>query len=305
MLIGLCPSFASPSDVALGHMTEATVRSTRQFSFRSAVNGERYDVKVGIPRSAPPSGGFPALLLLDGDAVFGSFAEAVRNRSTAGEIARAVVIGISGSEGEDGADRTLDFTSNDLSEGEKPLIKDLGPNPKFGGAEKFLQVIRKEIIPKVAAMATMNPRRTAIFGWSLGGLFVVHTMFTHPDAFKTYLALSPSLWRDDRAVFQEVRPFERAVSDARLKPSLFLGVGSREEEAVPGMLAGQMTHDELLAELRYGRMVGSVEELSRILEPFFNSSGLSVEVKIFAGETHNSVPWTAINPILDFALAQP
>jgi predicted alpha/beta superfamily hydrolase len=188
-----------------------------------------------------------------------------------------------------------------LTRREKTLIQDLGPNPKFGGGERFLQVIREEIAPKVAAIAYVNSRRTALFGWSLGGLFVIKTMFSHLDAFATYLSLSPSLWRSDRAVLTEIADFESHPSISGIRPRLFIAVGSREDEPPSPMFANERMHQQLFAETRYARRVENALDMAHLLQGLYQERHLALMSHVFLGDTHNNVPWSAINSILDFA----
>ncbi|WP_206240068.1 alpha/beta hydrolase [Novosphingobium terrae] len=276
--------------------------STRQRDFQSTINGEAYRIQVFIPHHAPPPGGYPTIYVLDGNALFGTFAEAVRNRSQAGEIEPAVVVGIASGDGTRPADRTLDFTPKDLTAQEKAIIKDYGPNPPYGGADAFLQVIQQEVKPWAAAQAPLDPKRDILFGWSLGGQFVMHSMLTHPDTFKSWLALSPSLWRSGRAVFSEVPQFQRLTAQRSDTIRLIIGVGGLEEQAPKGMRIGQMSGTELAEELRYVRMVGNAQDMAATLRPYFAARHWPMGFQIFEGQTHNSVPWSAINPFLDFAL---
>jgi predicted alpha/beta superfamily hydrolase len=187
---------------------------------------------------------------------------------------------------------------------EKGLMKDLGPHPRFGGADNFYRVIQEEIKPKVAKLATVDQSRDILVGWSLGGLFVTHALLEHPGDYKTFVALSPSLWRTDRAVFDEIVHFDGQIVADGVAPGLFLGVGGREEEAPFGFLANEFTHDELVAAVSYAKMVGNLKDLSYSLQPFFEERRLPFASKVFDGETHNSVPWTAVNPVLSFALSK-
>ena len=290
------PVLASPTESA--EASPATIEATRQFDFVSTINGEAYRVQTAVPTTQPPPNGYPAIYVLDGSVLFGSFAGAARNRWQAHEIEPAVIIGIDGLRG---TDRTLDFTAHDLTPREKRLIKDLGDNPKFGGYDRFFRVIQEEVRPRVAQMAPLDGKRAALFGWSLGGLFVVHTMFAHPDAFSTYLALSPSLWRTERSVFGEIPDFERHVSRDNLPVRLFLAVGGREQDVTKNPLTS-VSDKDWAAEAAYGRMVGNVVDLHAALSQFFASRQANLAMTVFKGDTHNSVPWTALNPMLDFAL---
>ncbi len=283
---------------------KATIDATQTFDFISRFNGEAYRVDVYIPRGEAPKDGYPALYVLDGNVLFGTFAAAARNRSQAGELEKAVIIGIASGDGDHSADRTFDFTPTDMSSKEKSLVVDLGPNPRFGGAEKFLQVIQDEIKPRVSAMVKLDPHRSALFGWSLGGLFVVQTMFEHPKAFNTYIALSPSLWRNNKAIFQEIPDFERGLAVRAGAPGFFLGVGGLEGQAPSELLVGHALHEKLVAEMRYARMVGNSTDLAIKLKPIFLRYKLPFYTTVFQGDTHNSVPWSAVNPVLSFTFSK-
>jgi uncharacterized protein len=305
LMLGGAPGTAQPPAVRPALSTvalpPAELRSTQQFTLHSAINGKDYLVQVLIPRRPPPPGGYPTLFLLDGDALFGGFAQAMANRANAHEIAAAVVVGIAGAPGEQGGDRTQDFTFSDLTPREKTIIKDLGSNPRFGGAERFYEVLQGEIRPRIAALAPVDPGRATLMGWSLGGHFTMHVMFEHPEAFHSFVALSPALWRSDRILFRALPGFARRLRATTARPALFIAVGSREEEVTPGLMAGQISHEALVREFRYGRMVGNVRDMAGRLRPLFARHAMVLRSRIFTGDTHNSMPWSAINPVLDFA----
>ncbi|MEW5687318.1 MAG: alpha/beta hydrolase-fold protein [Pseudomonadota bacterium] len=69
--------------------------------------------------------------------------------------------------------------------------------PEAGGAERFRRFLASEVFPFVAANYRAGPRR-AVIGESLAGLFVVDTLLKQPALFDDYVAISPSLWWDDR-----------------------------------------------------------------------------------------------------------
>ncbi|UPG92780.1 alpha/beta hydrolase [Luteibacter aegosomatissinici] len=280
----------------------AEVHHTQQFDFVSSATHESYRVKVSIPHGHAPRGGFPVIYVLDGDLLFGTFAEAAGNEGKAAERAPAVVVGIEGGEGKKGADRTYDFTPKDLTPYEKQVVVDLGPNPRFGGYDAFFRAITDEIKPRVGRLVPVDVAHQSIVGWSLGGQFVVHTMLTHPEAFTNYVALSPALWRSGRAVFGEIDGFERTITSSRRTVNLFVGVGSLEEELSPGMLKWDIDQTRFAAEMKYARMVGNVRDLDAALAPFFRSEGMAMESHIYLGDTHNTVVWTAVNPVLRFLL---
>ncbi len=280
--------------------TPVTVESSRTMTFVSRFNHEAYKVDIYIPKGAPPPGGYPALYVLDGDTVFATFAEAVRNKSKVKEIEPVVVIGISGADGPKGGDRTYDFTYSDMSPEEKSFSVDLGDHPRFGGYDQFFRTIQEEVKPMVNRLVPLNATRASLFGWSLGGLFVVHTMFVHPESFHGYIALSPSIWRGNKAVLAELPDFEKRVSESKIDLNLFLGVGELEEKFLPSMEKWGYDKDKFRQEIGYVRMVGNAQDLANQIGLYFEQNKLRFSFNIFKGQTHNSAPWSAVNPALDF-----
>ncbi|MGY3230367.1 putative alpha/beta superfamily hydrolase [Luteibacter sp. HA06] len=280
---------------------QATTDYTRSFDFVSKFNDESYRVKVYIPQGKAPAGGYPAVYLLDGSTMFGTFASAVWNEAQAQEREQAVVVGIEAGPGKNDADRTFDFTPSDMSETEKKIVVDLGPKPRFGGYENFMRTIQEEVKPRVQKLVALDRKHETLFGWSLGGQVVVHTMLVHPEFFSCYVALSPSIWRNDRAVLKEIPAFEQKVANGT-RVSLFVGVGSLEEELSAGMAKWPVDQGRLREEARYAHMVGNVVDFTALMRPLFQDHGMAFESRIFEGETHNTVSWTAVNPVLQFVL---
>jgi len=283
----------------------ANSRDPRQIEIASASSGEHYVVRVYVPRQAPPPSGFPVLYVLDGNVLFNTFADAMRNRSQAGEIEPAVVVGVSSADGPNGGDRTFDFTWTDLTTQEKEVIKDLGDNPRWGGAENFFRTLQFDVKPRVAAMTKVDASREALLGWSLGGLFTIHTMFEHPQAFSSFIAVSPSLWRSNRAIFGDIATFETKIQEDPHNLRVFLGVGENEERVPSGMHFSGMTHEELVNEMRYCKMVSNFHDFVGRLRPAFTSRNLRWKSRVFEGDSHNSVPWSSVNPILDYVFPLP
>lgn len=71
-----------------------------------------------------------------------------------------------------------------------------------GEAERFRRFLQEEVIPVIERRYPASGRR-AIMGESLAGLFVLDTLLTQPALFDDYIAISPSLWWDDRKLANE------------------------------------------------------------------------------------------------------
>lgn len=272
----------------------ATVGTSQQIDFTSAVNGKTYRITIAKPYAFPPKGGYPVVYVLDGGAYFGTFAGAARLRSSLGaELAPAIIVGISyPSESMLVAQdrRMLDLTHN-APEASRPALGVASKPVETGGADAFYKVIETEIRPRVAAVAQVAQGKDVLFGHSLGGLFVLHTMFQHPDAFRTYLALSPSIWWTGRSVLKNEVAFAAKVTAGRTTPRVFIGVGGEEQP-------------QTVASSAEFRMVDNASELATRLSALKGSSGYKIESKVFAGQSHMSVPWEALNTMLNFALGK-
>jgi predicted alpha/beta superfamily hydrolase len=118
-----------------------------------------------------------------------------------------------------------------------------------GGADAFLAFLNEELKPFIAARyPDANIDDTALVGHSLGGLFTLHVLFTSPQSFDRYIAISPAASYDDGLLFKE----ETALGDVPAR--LFLAVGQNDQpeivNAVPRLDSQIRTHDR--PGLRYG-----------------------------------------------------
>lgn len=300
---GPSPGLAQTS---AGEPSPAIVGTAQQVDFTSAVNGKTYRITVAKPYAFPPKGGYPVVYVLDGGAYFSSFASAARLRSALGaELGPAVIVGI-GYPSESmlvaSSRRMRDLTHSTPDAAQRARDAASGP-VEYAGADAFWKVIETEIRPRVATMAQVSTGHDVLFGHSLGGLFVLRTLFRHPDAFRTYLALSPSIWWTDRSVLQDEAAFAAQVKAGKAAPRVYIGVGG-EEQTPPTKLPPGYTAEQAQALTANARMVDNASELAARLKALKGAPGYSVESKVFPGQSHMSVPWEALNSLLNFALGE-
>lgn len=148
------------------------------------------------PNTTPPAAGFPVMYVLDGNSLFGTMVEAIRLQSRRPEktgVVPAIIVGI-GYQTEAPyhplRHYDLTLTGPDASIGDKR--KDFSTHT-YGGASAFFSFLEKIVKPYIEQRFPINQSRQTLFGHSLGGLFVLHTLFEHPDAYQTYIAGSPSI----------------------------------------------------------------------------------------------------------------
>ena len=289
--------------------SSANLVMSQQIDFVSKVNGHAYRIQIATPFGPAPKGGYPVLYVLDGDAYFPLFASGARLRALTNEIEQTVIVGIGYPDSQNNfakalARRTYDLTqAEDLNSASRKVNEALTPGERleFGHADDFIKVIDTEIKPRVAAALPVNPERTAIFGHSLGGLFVLHTLFTHPKAFQTYLALSPSIWTVDKLVLKDEPAFSRLVAEGQATPRIYIGVGGEEQSISKYAPQPGITVAESDRGVQKDAMVDNARDLASRLAALKGAPGYVVNSRIFEGETHIRVPYASMNTVLSFA----
>lgn len=175
----------------------------RQEIFQLQGEHHHYVARLAVPNQPAPESGYPVLYILDGNAYFTMFQEILKLQSRRSEktgIEPMLLVGI-GYESDQAFPtfRVYDFTPPPVKV-ELPAKPDGSPWPDHGGAALFLHFLQEQLISKVDSMYQVDKQKQTIFGHSLGGLFVLYTLFQAPSLFTHYFACSPSIWWNQRAV---------------------------------------------------------------------------------------------------------
>ncbi len=260
--------------------------------------GRTYRISIARPDGPAPATGYPVIYVLDANALFPTVADSARLQSFRPSwtgIGPAVVVGI-GYPTEalfDGPARTFDLTIP-VSGGDAPP----GGTPpmKTGGADAFLAFIEAKVKPLVAGRASIDTAHQTLLGHSLGGLFVLHTLFTRPDAFASYVAISPSVWWGNGSLYAEAEAFAKSPSASH--PRLLMTMGEYEQALSPAALAASGAAEQKAALDRLG-MVDGFRRMAAILDA---RSGMTVRHALLAGEDHGSGVPRAVSLGVRFAL---
>jgi len=145
-----------------------------------------------------------------------------------------------------------------------------------GGADKFLQFFKDELIPYVNKTYPSNGDNT-IFGHSFGGVFVTYALITEPQLFKSYIAADPSYWWDSGIMVKMTAA--KLASLADLDKTFY--ISGREGEAFSGM------------------GIPPMEDLLKKAAP----KGLTWKVIAYPDETHGSVRLKSMYDGLKFSYA--
>lgn len=232
---------------------------TSMHTLASEVNAVEYELYVSLPRGYEENARrrYPVIYLLDADYSFAIAHNVVEHLADRNNLQWAIVVGIAYA-GPDlyRLNRTRDYTPTRSLQGGYGVEY----QKHSGGAGRFREFIRKELIPWVNGSFRTTEERILV-GHSYGGLFAAWTLLTDPSLFSHYIIVSPSLWYDGGMIF-ELEPVA-ATSPGRV----YLTVGSREGS-------------------RERQMVGDLRRLGEQLEARVD---LAVRHEVLSDETHNSV----------------
>lgn len=236
-------------------MQQVPVFDSVLHTLAETVAGRSYTVSVWLPMSyAETTDSFPVVYVLDGNVLFPMAASTALPISMVQEIPEVIVVGIGvpmRTYDDWGTHRDRDFT---------PSVD--SANPGTGEAAIFLQMLQTDVIPFVDGLYRTKPQDRTIFGYSLGGLFVVYAYLQAPALFQGYVAGSPALDWDNQALHAQIDTVSAA--DLTAPRRLVLSAGEYE------------------ADYR-----ATVDAFSKRLQQRLGQSS-NLITQVFDGETHGS-----------------
>ena len=193
------------------------------------VNNLDYEIFIAKPFDEPAKDGYGVIYVLDGNGLFETAAEITRllTRKPKGYHPTIVVgIGYPGGEAFDTERRMYDLTMPAEVEN-LPQRPNGEPWPKLGGAEELISFFENDLMPTIGQRYVIDKHKQALFGHSLGGLFVLHTLYTQSLLFSHYIASSASIWWNHHAILNEYEAFKSQLpkndSSNALKTLMIVG----------------------------------------------------------------------------------
>lgn len=169
--------------------TPRSVELAQSYTLQSATLGEAREINVWTPPGyAESTDRYTVLYLIDGgvDQDFPHIAGLGQLGAVSGTYQSLIIVGVRT------RTRLAELTPATTDARYRQVF------PQAGQSARFREFLRTEVIAFVEGRYRTGERR-AVIGESLAGLFVVDTLLNEPTLFNDYIAVSPSLWWDDRA----------------------------------------------------------------------------------------------------------
>ena len=239
---------------------KATIPATEVRTIKSRSVYQDYRISVALPHSylSKPRKRYPTIYLIDANWYFGMVTDLARSMPFCERFPETIVVGI-GYPVDEPLDasfkqvcalRDRDLTPVVDRNEEELEAKELKVDRvRTGGAKKFLQFIKTELIPVIEAEFRASSTDRVLAGHSYGGLFVLYALFHQPKLFKGYVAGSPSLRFGDKVTFKYESQF--AKTHKTLPVKLYLSIGELEESAESQMVSNMIQFAAHLESRKY------------------------------------------------------
>lgn len=246
----------------------------QSFTHESADGQRRWRIRIGVPENIPDSQPRPSIWMLDGNAALIEF-DANVLADLAGRNAPVLVfLGHDNDWRIDTEQRWRDYTPSQTPPDQPRRHPD-------GGADAFLETLERDLVPEVERRARIDPAQRLLWGHSLGGLFVLHTLFRRPGLFGIYVAGSPSLWWRGG---EPLRDAERFVAhNAGRRARLWLMQGEAERLPRTDGTGNDNPRAQAFRTLTASAGPDATRRLARLLA---STPGLTVHYREFAGLGH-------------------
>lgn len=244
------------------------------FSLSSQHTGSTYPIAVGLPDGYDEARSYPVVYATDGGSKVHTLLETARTLNRYSGLAPAIIVGIGNASADS---RATDFTPSPRAD--LPALAAIAADPvATGGAPAFYRFVRDELIPRIENDYAADPDQRILFGHSYGGLFGLHALQQPDTPFAGFLISSPSVWWNDRELFDTALPSHSGPI------TVYLSVGEFEQlppNLDPEVLA--LFSEEVIAESNATRMM---EGLLETYDYLAGETGLEVYAFIEESAPH-------------------
>jgi predicted alpha/beta superfamily hydrolase len=237
LAVALSAGLALASDTARSYPPH-TIPGSELRVLPANAAGRHYQLSVGLPASYAKEAArrYPVVYVTDGYWDFEKL-DAIRGALVFDKVVPEFIIvglGYAGDGLDYGTLRTWELSPVPFGD------------PDTGHAAEFLATIETEIIPFVEREYRADPAHRVLAGASLGGLFTLYSMYSRPDLFSGWVAVTPAVAVNDGWLLGYEEKFAQA--GGQLKGRLFASMGENEN---PGFLSAILRYNSRVASRRY------------------------------------------------------
>lgn len=259
----------------------AAKQATHDLSRRLITTGDGrvYQLFLALPRQREAHAAVPVLYMLDGNAAFDALTPDLL--ASAPNLA-LVGVGYDTALRFDRIQRSLDYTPPRGPHDPQPDPQ--RPERQIGGAALFADRLIGDIVPAAETALPFKVGTRSIWGHSLAGMCVLHTLLTRPGSFARYIAASPSLWWGDEALLK----LEANITpDALGAADILIMLGDAERRSSP-----EGPHWD-----------GPQPQTLEMIERLAKRPAMTVASRIFEGAGHAATLPASLPFALEFAVA--
>ncbi len=224
------------------HVRHYEMRGTEIREIHSTITNEDYELLINLPYSygKDTTKHYPVVYFCDGFYDFPLLCTIYGDQIFDKTINECFLVGFSykGENLDYGKLRTYDYTPTEVPQGYPT-----------GGAPAFLKVVEQEFIPFVEKNYRVDSSFRALGGSSLGGLFVLYTMFTKTSLFTSYICISPAALWDRGWLLNIEEEFHQRHPD--LPVSLYMTGAEKEFSDNPSFIEGIKFFGQILRKRGY------------------------------------------------------
>ncbi len=197
------------------------LKKTEVHTIKSKINSQGYDIYVRLPtgyEERTEGTTYDTLYILNGQWDFGLMMSIFGNCRYDNLIPEMILIGI-GWTGQEADDEVQKLSRRDFS----AYVED---GQLRGGANSFVSVIEKEIIPYVESKFATNANR-CLYGSSIAAWFSLFVAFYAPNLFNKYILSSPITAYANGLIFYLESLFSKDATD--LEAFMYISYGEFEQ----------------------------------------------------------------------------
>jgi predicted alpha/beta superfamily hydrolase len=244
-----------------GHPPFATI------DVHSQSNNKDYELYVQLPKSYQDTKkSYPIIIVNDSSWGF-PITNGAMTLMGGNVVQEAIVVGISYAKGEDRTiSRTRDYTPT-FSPNERNGHSSEARKAS-GHAKEYTAFLADQILPLMQKQYRVDMNNRIFVGHSFGGLLGAYILVNRPEAFDHYIIGSPSLWYDNKVIFDMEKKYSESHRSLKAKAMIYV--------------------DDNADTLNNKAMADDVLAFEKVLRSR-NYSGLDLQVEVIKGENHHSV----------------